>query len=95
MVVIKESSIAYYTLGMVDEAGEVAGKVKKLYRDHDGVLTEEYKKEIAKEIGDVLWYVSQLCTKMGLSLDEVAQMNIEKIYSRFERNKVHGDGDNR
>jgi len=93
--VIKDSAIAYYALGLVDEAGEVAGKVKKLYRDYDGQLTEEYKKEIAKELGDVIWYLSQMCTKLGLSMEEVAQMNIDKLYSRLERNKITGDGDNR
>jgi len=80
---------------LVDEAGEVAGKIKKLYRDYDGVLTEEYKKEISKELGDVIWYLSQLCTKLGLSMEDVAQMNIDKLRSRLERNKITGDGDNR
>jgi len=93
--VIKDSQIAYYALGLVDESGEVAGKIKKLYRDYDGNLTEEYKKEIAKELGDVIWYLSQLCTKLDLSFEEVAQLNIEKLYSRLERNKITGDGDNR
>ena len=93
--VIKDSNIAYYALGLCDESGEVAGKIKKLYRDYDGKLTEEYKKEIAKELGDVVWYMSQLCTKLDLSLEEVAQMNIDKLYSRLERNKLAGSGDNR
>lgn len=94
-VVVKESNLAYYALGLCDEAGEVAGKVKKLYRDYDGVLTEEYKKEIAKELGDVVWYLSQMCTKLGLSLEEVAQMNLDKLKSRLDRGKLTGSGDNR
>ncbi|MEK6959088.1 MAG: nucleoside triphosphate pyrophosphohydrolase family protein [archaeon] len=93
--IIKDSTIAYYALGLCDESGEVAGKIKKLYRDYDGKLTEEYKKEIAKELGDVVWYMSQLCTKLGINFEEVAQMNIEKLYSRMERNKLTGNGDNR
>jgi NTP pyrophosphatase (non-canonical NTP hydrolase) len=93
--IIKDSSIAYYTLGLCDEAGEVAGKIKKLYRDYNGELTEEYKKEIAKEMGDVMWYISQLCTKMGLTLEDVAKLNIEKLYSRFDRQQIGGNGDNR
>ena len=93
--IIKDSQIAYYALGLVDESGEVAGKIKKLYRDYDGKLTEEYKKEIAKELGDVIWYLSQMCTKLDLNLEDVAQMNIDKLYSRLERNKITGDGDNR
>jgi len=94
-VVVKESDLVYYALGLCDEAGEVAGKVKKLYRDYDGVLTEEYKKEIAKELGDVVWYLSQMCTKLGLSLEEVAQMNLDKLKSRLDRGKLTGSGDNR
>jgi NTP pyrophosphatase (non-canonical NTP hydrolase) len=93
--IIKDSVIAYYALGLADESGEVAGKVKKLYRDLDGKLTEEYKKEIAKELGDVLWYLSQLCTKFELDLKDVAQMNIDKLYSRLERGQIKGSGDNR
>ena len=93
--VIKDSNLAYYALGLCDESGEVAGKIKKLYRDYDVVLTEEYKKEIAKEIGDVMWYMSQLCTKLGLSYEEVAQMNLDKLMSRMDRGKITGSGDNR
>jgi len=94
-VVVKESNLAYYALGLCDEAGEVAGKVKKLYRDYDGELSKEYKKEIAKELGDVVWYLSQMCTKLGLSLEEVAQMNLDKLKSRLDRGKLTGSGDNR
>jgi NTP pyrophosphatase (non-canonical NTP hydrolase) len=94
-VVVKDSNLAYYALGLCDEAGEVAGKVKKLYRDHNGVLTEEYKKEIEKELGDVVWYLSQMCTKLGVSFEEVAQMNLDKLKSRMDRGKLTGSGDNR
>ena len=93
--IINDSKIAYYALGLVDEAGEVAGKVKKLYRDHDGKLTEEYKKEIAKELGDVIWYISQICTKLDLKLDKVAQLNLDKLEDRMKRNAIKGSGDNR
>ena len=93
--IIKDSSIAYYTLGLCDESGEVAGKIKKLYRDYDGKLTEEYKKEIAKELGDVMWYLAQLCSRLNLTLEEVAQMNIDKLASRLERGHITGNGDNR
>jgi len=92
---IKNSNIAYYALGLCDESGEVAGKIKKLYRDKDGVLDEDYKKEIAKELGDVFWYLAQLCTRLDLSMEEVAQMNIDKLYSRLERGQIKGSGDNR
>jgi len=93
--VIKDSNIAYYMLGLCDETGEVAGKVKKLYRDYDGKLTEDYKQEIKKELGDVLWYLSQLATRFDLTLEDIAQANIDKLYSRLERGKIQGNGDNR
>lgn len=85
----------YPTLGLVGEAGEVAEKVKKIIRDDGGKVSLAKKEEIKKELGDVLWYLSQLATEFGLSLEEVASGNIEKLYSRLERNKLHGDGDNR
>jgi len=92
---IEKSEIVYYALGLTDETGEVAGKIKKLYRDRNGQIDDEYKKEIAKELGDVLWYLSALCRKFNLTLEEVAQMNIDKLYSRKDRDLIKGNGDNR
>lgn len=85
----------YPTLGLVGEAGEVAEKVKKIFRDHGSVLDEERRKELSKELGDVLWYMAQLATTLGLSLEDIAAANLEKLQSRLDRNMVHGDGDNR
>lgn len=82
-------------LGLADESGEVLGKFKKLLRDKKGVLTDEDRKEIAKEIGDVLWYVSSVSHLLGYSLQEVAQMNLDKLSSRKDRGVLHGSGDNR
>jgi NTP pyrophosphatase (non-canonical NTP hydrolase) len=93
--VIEKSEIAYYALGLTDEAGEVAGKIKKLYRDFGGEMSEEYKQEIKKELGDVVWYLSQLCSKIGLSFEEVASNNLDKLLDRKERDKLRGNGDNR
>jgi NTP pyrophosphatase (non-canonical NTP hydrolase) len=89
------SNFVYPTLGLAGEAGEVAEKVKKIIRDDGGEILPEKKKEISKELGDVLWYVSQIATEVGLSLDDVAKENIEKLYSRLERGKIGGSGDNR
>jgi NTP pyrophosphatase (non-canonical NTP hydrolase) len=89
------SNFVYPTLGLAGEAGEVAEKVKKIIRDDGGEILPEKKKEISKELGDVLWYVSQIATEVGLSLDDVAKENIEKWYSRLERGKIGGSGDNR
>lgn len=85
----------YPTLGLAGEAGEIAEKIKKMIRDDAGVLTEERKQTLIKELGDVLWYVSALAREIGSSLDEVANTNITKLHSRLKRNKLHGDGDNR
>ncbi len=85
----------YPALGLGDEAGEVLGKIKKIFRDKNGILDDETRDEIKKELGDVLWYLTQLSTELELSLDDVAKANIEKLYSRLERGKLQGDGDNR
>jgi len=87
--------VIYPTLGLTNEAGEVAGKIKKIFRDKDGVISETDREALKGERGDVLWYLTQICTELGLSLDEVAEHNIEKLYSRLERGKIGGDGDNR
>tara|TARA_R110002167_G_scaffold45083_1_gene135563 strand:- start:31857 stop:32219 length:363 start_codon:yes stop_codon:yes gene_type:complete len=89
------SKIIYPTLGLTGEAGEVADKVKKVLRDNEGVFTDEKKKEIAKEIGDVTWYIAALCRDLGFTLEEVCQWNIEKLESRKARNVISGSGDNR
>ena len=84
-----ECKVVYPALGLCGEAGEVAEKVKKNIRDGkslDGV---------GLELGDVLWYISALADDLGVTLEEVAKANIEKIQSRMERNKIKGDGDNR
>ncbi len=87
--------IVYPTLGLVNEAGELAGKVKKIFRDKDGVISEADREALKGELGDVLWYLAQICTELGLGLDEVAGANIEKLFSRLERGRIQGEGDNR
>ena len=85
----------YPTLGLVGEAGEIAEKVKKVFRDNNGEMTEERKAVIAQELGDVLWYLAQIATELDLSLDTIASENITKLLSRKERGTLHGDGDGR
>jgi len=85
----------YPTLGLAGESGEVAEKIKKIIRDKKGKIDQETSKEIKKELGDVLWYVSQLASELKLNLNDVAENNIEKIYSRMNRKKIKGNGDNR
>ena len=88
-------AVIYPTLGLVNEAGEVAGKIKKVFRDKDGQINAETRAALESELGDVLWYLAQVCTELGLTLDEVAEHNIAKLYDRLERGTIKGDGDNR
>ena len=85
----------YPTLGLIGEAGEVAEKVKKVMRDKNGIFDDESKNAIKKELGDVLWYLSNLCTEFNFSLEDVAIENLEKLKSRAARGKISGSGDNR
>lgn len=87
--------IVYPALGLVGEAGEVAEKVKKVIRDDNGSFSEEKKIEIAKELGDVLWYIANLAADIDMSMDLIATMNIDKLQSRKERDMLSGSGDNR
>ncbi|MCL4531194.1 MAG: nucleoside triphosphate pyrophosphohydrolase family protein [Chloroflexi bacterium] len=87
--------VIYPTLGLTNEAGEVAGKIKKVFRDKDGVISDETREALKAELGDVLWYLAQVCTELNLSLDEVAETNLAKLLDRQARGKIHGDGDNR
>jgi NTP pyrophosphatase (non-canonical NTP hydrolase) len=88
-------AVIYPTLGLANEAGEVAGKIKKVFRDKGGIIGETEREALKSELGDVLWYLAQTCTELGISLDEVAEHNIEKLYSRLERGKIGGEGDTR
>lgn len=94
----KESqSVAYIypALGLAEEAGEVAGKFAKAVRDEDGAVSVERKEAVKKELGDVCWFVAELCTVMGFTLEEVMQKNLDKLASRKERGVIHGSGDDR
>ena len=91
--VYNEEYIMYPVLGLVSEAGEVAGKFKKILREpNDHGLT---KKDIAKEIGDVLWYVAVLSNDLGYTLGQIVEINKEKLESREKRNTLKGSGDDR
>jgi NTP pyrophosphatase (non-canonical NTP hydrolase) len=87
--------VVYPTLGLANEAGEVAGKVKKVFRDRGGEINEETRRALQAELGDVLWYLSQVCTELGISLEEVAESNLAKLHDRLERGVIRGDVDNR
>lgn len=94
-VIPMDHSIVYPTLGLVNEAGEVAGKIKKIFRDKGGTISDTDREALKYELGDVLWYLTQICTELNLSLEEVAAANIEKLFSRLERGQIRGEGDER
>lgn len=87
--------LLYTVLGLNGEAGEVADKVKKILRDDDGVLSNDKADDIAKELGDVLWYAAMVADELGFGLEYVAKRNIDKLQSRKLREVITGSGDNR
>lgn len=88
-------AVAYAVLGLSNEAGEVAGKLKKIMRDSDGVLSDEKKKELSEEVGDVLWYVAAVLDEIGYPMTNVAESNLSKLYDRKTRGVLGGSGDKR
>lgn len=86
-----DAGVLYTTLGLVGEAGECAEKVKKAVREDD----PSYLEDLESEVGDVLWYVSQLCAELDLDLDEAGIQNLDKLHDRQIRGELAGEGDNR
>ncbi len=85
----------YPTLGLAGETGEVVEIIKKIIRDKNKLINKKIRLELTKELGDVLWYLSQLAAELDISLDEIASKNIEKRQSRKKRGVLHGQGNNR
>lgn len=92
---IYKQSVIYPALGLANEAGEVLGKIKKVLRDNDGDFTAEKREEIGAEIGDVLWYIAALSRDLNLSMESIAQANLDKLNSRMVRGVLGGSGDTR
>lgn len=93
-----QNNLSYSALGLTGEAGEVADKVKKILRGDfqgDPERLDAHKMEIAKEIGDVLWYLAAVADDLGVHLDVIAQSNLDKLSSRQQRGEIKGSGDNR
>lgn len=87
--------ITYPALGLNGEAGEVAEKVKKCWRDNGGVFTDEIKEAILKELADTLWYIWACADDMGYTLEDVLKIGMQKVKERKETNTIHGNGDDR
>ncbi len=86
--------LMYAALGL-GESGEVQGKVKKVLRDSDGIMTAEALVKIKAELGDLLWYVAAMSSELRVSMGDIARENLQKLADRKARDKLKGDGDNR
>ncbi len=91
----REAWLAYPARGLAGEAGEVSEHAKMAIRDDGGEVSDERRAAMAAELGDVLWYVAQLASELGLDLDAVAQANLDKLLSRQRRGVLSGSGDDR
>lgn len=91
----RDNELYHLVLGLVGESGEIAEKVKKLIRDHESDESKLDKQDIAKELGDVLWYLAVLAEYLDCDLSEIAKNNIKKLASRQERGVLSGSGDDR
>tara|TARA_B100001939_G_C16767750_1_gene541208 strand:- start:479 stop:814 length:336 start_codon:yes stop_codon:yes gene_type:complete len=91
----EDMKILYPSLGLCGECGEVAEKIKKVIRDKNGIFSAEQKQEIKKELGDVLWYMANLSSDLGLNLSDIAAANLRKLKERKKRGTISGSGDNR
>lgn len=89
------TGVSYAALGLASEAGEVAGRVKKIIRDKGGVMGDDDAQVIADEVGDCLWYVAALARELGIDMNVMASRNVAKLRSRQERGVLKGSGDKR
>jgi NTP pyrophosphatase (non-canonical NTP hydrolase) len=85
--------VIYPALGLASEAGEVAGKIKKVLRDQGADFAQAPTDALKDELGDVLWYVAVLADDLGLSLNQIASDNLAKLQSRLARGRLGGAGD--
>jgi NTP pyrophosphatase (non-canonical NTP hydrolase) len=91
----RHNELLHLVLGLVGESGEIAEKFTKWIRDHDSEQSRIDRAGIAKELGDVLWYLAVLADHLDLSLDDIATANLAKLASRQSRGVLGGSGDNR
>lgn len=85
----------YPYLGLSGEVGELLNKYKKILRDGNNIITDEFINDASYELGDILWYLAQIASDLDLSLDKIAKNNIKKLQDRKARGKLKGSGDNR
>lgn len=87
--------LTYTVLGLASEAGELAGKLKKIMRDGDGEMTDAHREAMAYEVSDIMWYVAMTAKELGYSLNQIGEMNVAKLRDRKERGMIGGSGDKR
>ncbi len=92
---LKDVGFIEKVLGLTGEAGEAADKIKKILRDKDGIVSDADREAVAKELGDTLWYLATTARYFGVSLSSIAEGNITKLEDRYQRNRLHGEGDER
>jgi len=92
---LKSINFSEKILGLVGEAGETADKVKKILRDKNGTISPEDEDLLVKELGDTLWYLASIARYLDIPLSKVAEKNLAKLEDRYQRNQLHGSGDNR
>ena len=87
--------LAYVALGLAGETGEVVEKIKKVLRNDGGTISFEKRTDLSNELGDVLWYLAQIATEIDVSLEDIAQQNLDKLLSRLDRGVIRSEGDTR
>ena len=92
---IMGNNLIYPVIGLGGEIGEFQNKFKKIFRDKDAKITDEIKAGLVDELGDVLWYMSQVATELGVDFNQVVETNVNKLAARRAKGTVHGSGDNR
>lgn len=91
----KERAMEYLTCGLASEVGEYLGKWKKIIRDRNGEVDTMEAYKLALEAGDILWYVARICDEQEWDLQDVIDLNVEKLTERKEKNTLQGSGDYR
>lgn len=87
--------LPYPVIGLMGEVGEFTNKVKKIWRDRNGFIDDDLRENLSQELGDILWYVSEIASLLGLSLGLIATNNISKLHDRKKRKQLQGEGDSR
>lgn len=89
------NNFIYTAIGLFGESGELANKLNKIIRDHNGEISEDAREDLIAELGDCLWFLSAACSELNCNLEDVAEQNLRKLSSRKERNVISGNGDKR